>query len=68
VKYVVHLIVSAKDVRENDAEKDTCASEGRGKRVLEELLDLHCSPNIIWVINLRRKRWARHVAPMGEKR
>ena len=68
MKYAVHLIVCAKDVRECDAEKDICASEGRDKRGLEELLDLHCSPNIIRVIKLRRKRWAGHVAPTGEKR
>jgi len=31
----------------------------------EELNDLYFSPNIIWVIKLRRMRWARHVACMG---
>jgi len=31
----------------------------------EELNDLYCSPNIIWVIKLRRVRWTRHVACMG---
>ena len=34
----------------------------------EELNDLYCSPNIIWVINLRRMLWAGHVARMGERR
>ena len=68
VKYVVHIIVCAKDVREYDAKNDICASEGRGNRGLEELLDLHCSPNIIRVIKLRRKRREGHVARMGEKR
>ena len=34
----------------------------------EELNDLYCSPNIVWVIKLRRKRWAGHVARMGERR
>jgi len=34
----------------------------------EEINDLYCSPNIIWVIISRRMRWARHVACMGEKR
>jgi len=29
------------------------------------LNDLHCSPNIIWVIRSRRMRWAEHVARMG---
>ena len=27
--------------------------------------DLYSSPNITWVIKLRRMRWARHVACMG---
>jgi hypothetical protein len=31
----------------------------------EELIDLYCSPNIIWVIELKRIRWAWHVARMG---
>jgi len=34
----------------------------------EELNDLYSSPNIIWVIKLRRKRWAGHVACTGERR
>ena len=34
----------------------------------EELSDLHYSSNIVRVIKLRRMRWARHVACMGEKR
>ena len=33
----------------------------------EELNDQYCSPNIVWVINLRM-RWAGHVARMGERR
>jgi hypothetical protein len=34
-----------------------------------ELNDLYCSPNIVWVINSRRMRWAGHVARMeGERR
>jgi hypothetical protein len=33
----------------------------------EELNDQYSSPNI-WVINLRRMRWAEHVAHMGERR
>jgi hypothetical protein len=35
---------------------------------LEELNDLHCSSNIVWVIKLRRMRWAGHVTRMGERR
>ena len=34
----------------------------------EELSDLHYSSNIVRVIKLRRMRWARHVACIGEKR
>jgi len=34
----------------------------------EELNDLHCSSNIVWVIKSRIMRWAGHVAHMGEKR
>jgi hypothetical protein len=33
----------------------------------EKLNDLHSLPNIIWVIKLRRIRWAGHVALMGER-
>ena len=34
----------------------------------EELNDLYCSPNIVWVIKSRRMRWAGHVARIGEER
>jgi hypothetical protein len=34
----------------------------------EELNDLYSSPNIIQVIKSRRRRWAGHVARMGEGR
>jgi hypothetical protein len=33
-----------------------------------KLNDLYCSPNIVWVIKLRRMRWAGHVAHEGERR
>jgi len=33
----------------------------------EELNDLYCSPNIVWLIEWRRMRWAGHVARMGEE-
>jgi len=33
----------------------------------EELNDLYSSPNIVWVMKLRRMRWAGHVACMGEE-
>ena len=34
----------------------------------EELNDLYSSPNIAWVMELRRLRWAGHVARMVERR
>jgi hypothetical protein len=34
----------------------------------EELHDLYSSPSIIRIIKSRRRRWAGHVARMGEKR
>ena len=34
----------------------------------EKLNDLYCSPNIVRVIKSRRKRWAEHMARMGEER
>jgi len=34
----------------------------------EELNDLYCSPNIVWVIKLIRMKWAGHVARMGKWR
>jgi len=34
----------------------------------EELSDLYCSPNILWVVKLRRMRWAGHVVRMGDGR
>jgi hypothetical protein len=33
----------------------------------EELNDLYCSPNIVWVIKSRRMRWAGNVARKGEE-
>jgi hypothetical protein len=33
----------------------------------EELSDLYCSPNIVWVIKSRRMRWAGHVVCVGER-
>jgi hypothetical protein len=42
---------------------------GEGRKLhTEELNDLYCLPNIIWVIKSRRMRLAGHVANMGEKR
>ena len=34
----------------------------------EELNDLYSSPNIVWVIKLRRMRCVGHVAHMGKRR
>ena len=34
----------------------------------EEINDLYCSSNTVWVIKSRRMRWAGHVARIGEKR
>jgi len=34
----------------------------------DELNELVSSPNIFWVIKLRKMRWAGHVAYMGERR
>ena len=34
----------------------------------EELNELYCSPDIVWVIKSRKMRWAGHVARMGDRR
>jgi len=47
--------------------RDEVTGEGE-KLHNEELSDLHCSPNIVRVIKLRRMRWAGHVACMGERK
>ena len=31
----------------------------------EEINDLYCSPNFVWVIKSRRMRWVGHVARTG---
>jgi hypothetical protein len=38
------------------------------RKQYNEINDLYCSPNIVWVIILRRMRLAGHVACMGERR
>jgi hypothetical protein len=38
------------------------------KTTYKELYDLYSSPNIIWVIKSRRKRWVGYVALMGDMR
>ena len=44
--------------------RDDVTGEWR-KLHIEELNDLYSSPNILWLIKLRRKGWAGHVACMG---
>jgi hypothetical protein len=47
-------------------ERDEVTEEWR-KLHNEELNDLYCSPNSVWVIK-SRMRWSGHVARMGERR
>jgi hypothetical protein len=47
--------------------RDEVTGEWR-KLYNEELRDLYSSPSIIRIIKSRRKRWAGHIARMGEKR
>ena len=43
--------------------------QGSGENyIMWSLIDLYSSPNIVWVINLRRMGWARHVVCVGERR
>ena len=46
---------------------DVVAGEWR-KLHNDELNDLYCSHNNIWVVKWRRMRWAGHVARKGERR
>jgi hypothetical protein len=45
--------------------RDEVTEEWRKLRS-EELNDLYCSPNIVWVIKSRRMWWVEHVARMGK--
>jgi len=49
------------------ARRDEVAGEWI-KLHIEEINDLHASPNIVRVIKSRRMRWTGHVARMGEER
>jgi hypothetical protein len=40
---------------------------GEWRRLHNEINDLYSSPDIVWVIKLRRLRWVGHVACMGER-
>jgi len=53
---------------EHGVEENIWTEEGRGNGGMEELNDLYCSPNIVWVIKSRRMRWTGHVACMGEEK
>jgi hypothetical protein len=41
---------------------------GEWIKLHNELNDLYSLPNIVWVVNSRRMRWAGHVVCMGEDR
>ena len=65
-------ITLAEDVREQGAEGNIWAWEGRKERRRRKLHSrglqaLYCSPDIVRLIKSRRMRWARHVADMGDK-
>ena len=46
--------------------RDEVKGEWR-KLHIEELKDMYCSPNIVWVIKSRRIRWAGNVPHMGRR-
>jgi hypothetical protein len=45
--------------------RDTVTREWR--KLHNEELNLYSSPSIVWVIKLRRLRWAGHVSRMGDR-
>jgi len=57
-------------VIENTVLKGTCGPKrdevrGEWRKLHNELYEMYSSPNIVWVIKSRRKRWAVHAACMG---
>jgi hypothetical protein len=48
------------------SKRDEVTGEWR-KLQNEELNDLYCSSNIVWVIKSRNMRWSGHVARVGER-
>ena len=46
------------------AKRDEVTKEGRGIHN-EEIYNLYSSPDIIWVIKLRKMKWAEHIARVG---
>jgi hypothetical protein len=72
--HVVHLchtissaFLSSRILSACDFKRDEVTEEWR-KLHNEELNALYSLPNIVWVVKLRRMRWAGHVAHMGEDR
>jgi hypothetical protein len=61
-------------VFESGVLREVCVAKGDGvtgewRRLQDEKLrDLYCSPDIALVIELRRMRWAGHVAGIGDMR
>jgi hypothetical protein len=46
---------------------DQVTEEWRGLHI-EELCDMSCPPNFVWVIKSRGMTWVGHVAHMGDRR
>jgi hypothetical protein len=69
--WVWNLVVTVRE--KQDAEKNIAPNRekvtGDWRKVCnEELHGLYISPNIIRVVKSRKKRWAEHVACVGEKK
>jgi hypothetical protein len=57
---ILFIVISHEILKYFSAVMPACANE--------ELNDLYSSPNIFWMIKLRRMRWVEHVVHMGERR